>query len=75
MDLRQMTDEELALRARTEPAPAFEVLFERYRTPLYNFLLRSDTKPSWRPLYARYLARSRRSANARFPSFCDIRVG
>ena len=40
MDLRPLTDEELALRARTEPAAAFEVLFERYRAPLYNFLLR-----------------------------------
>jgi RNA polymerase sigma-70 factor (ECF subfamily) len=46
MDLRQMTDEELALRARTEPAPAFEVLFERYRTPLYNFLLRQGADES-----------------------------
>ena len=40
MDLRQLTDEELALRARNEPRAAFEILFERYRAPLYNFLLR-----------------------------------
>lgn len=38
--LRELTDEELALRARTEPRAAFEVLFERHRGPLYNFLLR-----------------------------------
>lgn len=30
---------ELALRARIEPRAAFEVLFERHRSPLYNFLL------------------------------------
>jgi RNA polymerase sigma-70 factor (ECF subfamily) len=40
MDLRLLTDEELALKARTEPRAAFEILFERYRAPLYNFLLR-----------------------------------
>ena len=40
MGLRELTDEELALRARTEPRAAFEVLFERHRAPLYNFLLR-----------------------------------
>lgn len=40
MDLRLLTDEELALRARTEPRGPFEVLFERYRAPLYNFILR-----------------------------------
>jgi RNA polymerase sigma-70 factor (ECF subfamily) len=40
MDLRELTDEELALRARLEPRAAFEVLFERHRGPLYNFLLR-----------------------------------
>ncbi len=40
MGLRELTDEELALRARTEPRAAFEVLFERHRGPLYNFLLR-----------------------------------
>src|SRR6185436_10886333 len=38
--LRDLSDEELALRARTEPRAAFEILFERHRTPLYNFLLR-----------------------------------
>jgi len=46
MDLRQLTDEELALRARTEPQAAFEVLFERYRAPLYNFLLRQGADES-----------------------------
>jgi len=40
MGLRELTDEELALRARTEPRAAFEILFERHRGPLYNFLLR-----------------------------------
>ena len=40
MGLQELTDEELALRARTEPRAAFEVLFERHRGPLYNFLLR-----------------------------------
>jgi len=40
MGLRELTDEELALRARTEPRAAFEVLFDRHRVPLYNFLLR-----------------------------------
>ena len=40
MDLQELNDEELALRARTEPRAAFEVLFERHRGPLYNFLLR-----------------------------------
>jgi len=38
--LRDLTDEELALRARREPREAFEVLFERHRIPLYNFLSR-----------------------------------
>jgi RNA polymerase sigma factor (sigma-70 family) len=38
--LRELTDEELALCARTEPRAAFEVLFERHKGPLYNFLLR-----------------------------------
>jgi RNA polymerase sigma-70 factor (ECF subfamily) len=38
--LRELSDEELALRARTEPRAAFEVLFERHQTPLYNFLLK-----------------------------------
>ena len=40
MELRELTDEALALRARTEPRAAFEILFERHRGPLYNFLLR-----------------------------------
>jgi len=40
MELRLLTDEELALKARTEPRAAFEILFERHRGPLYNFLLR-----------------------------------
>lgn len=40
MELRQLTDEELALRARTDPRGPFEVLFERHRSGLYNFLLR-----------------------------------
>src|SRR5579859_2040773 len=40
MDLRLLSDEELALRARVEPRAAFEILFERYRAPLYNFILR-----------------------------------
>jgi len=38
--LRELTDEELALRARRDPRAAFEILFERHRGPLYNFLLR-----------------------------------
>lgn len=38
--LRELTDEQLALRARTEPRAAFEILFERHHGPLYNFLLR-----------------------------------
>ncbi|HVE41133.1 MAG TPA: sigma-70 family RNA polymerase sigma factor [Planctomycetota bacterium] len=38
--LRDLSDEALALRARTEPRAAFEILFERHRGPLYNFLLR-----------------------------------
>jgi RNA polymerase sigma factor (sigma-70 family) len=40
VDLRLLSDEELALRARTEPRAAFDILFERHRGPLYNFLLR-----------------------------------
>jgi len=40
MTLRELTDEELALRARVEPRAAFEVLFERHRDALYSFLLR-----------------------------------
>lgn len=42
--LRELSDEELALRARTEPRAAFEILFERHRTPLYNFLLRQGAE-------------------------------
>lgn len=38
--LRELSDEALALRARIEPRAAFEILFERHRGPLYNFLLR-----------------------------------
>lgn len=44
--LRDLNDEELALRARTEPRAAFEVLFERHRGPLYNFLLRQGAEES-----------------------------
>jgi RNA polymerase sigma-70 factor (ECF subfamily) len=40
MPLTDLSDEDLALRARTEPRGAFEVLFERYHKPLYNFILR-----------------------------------
>jgi RNA polymerase sigma-70 factor (ECF subfamily) len=40
MKLQDLTDEELAIRARTDPKAAFDVLFERHRGPLYNFLLR-----------------------------------
>ena len=40
MNLQELTDEELALRARSDPRSAFDVLFERHRGPLYNFLLR-----------------------------------
>ena len=43
MDLRTLTDEELALRARTEPQAAFLILFERYRAPLYSFILRQGS--------------------------------
>ena len=38
--LRELSDEALALLARNEPRAAFEILFERHRGPLYNFLLR-----------------------------------
>ena len=44
MGLRELSDEELAVRARTEPRAAFEILFERHRTPLYNFLLRQGAE-------------------------------
>jgi len=40
MNLRERTDEELALLARSDPRGPFEVLFERHRPGLYNFLLR-----------------------------------
>ena len=40
MRLTDQGDEELAVRARTEPRPAFGVLFERHRTALWNFLLK-----------------------------------
>ena len=40
MHLSDLSDEALALRARAEPRVPFEVLFERYRGPLYTFLLR-----------------------------------
>jgi len=46
MDLSGLTDEALALRARSEPRAAFEVLFERYRTPLHSFLLRQGAADS-----------------------------
>jgi RNA polymerase sigma-70 factor (ECF subfamily) len=46
MSLRELSDEDLALRARAEPRAAFEVLFERYRGPLYNFLLRQGASES-----------------------------
>src|SRR5436190_10789488 len=42
--MQELSDEELALRARTEPRAAFEILFERHRTPLYNFLLRQGAE-------------------------------
>ncbi len=44
MRLTDLSDEELALRARAEPRAAFEVLFERYRGPLFNFLLRQGAE-------------------------------
>jgi RNA polymerase sigma-70 factor (ECF subfamily) len=40
VDLDLLSDEDLALRARRDPRGPFEVLFDRYRGPLYNFLLR-----------------------------------
>ena len=40
MRLDERTDEELALRARAEPRAAFEVLFDRHRGAVWNFLLR-----------------------------------
>lgn len=44
MRLTELSDEELALRARGEPRAPFEVLFERYQGPLYNFLLRQGAE-------------------------------
>ena len=44
--LRDLSDEALALRARSEPRAAFEILFERHRGPLYNFLLRQGADPA-----------------------------
>jgi RNA polymerase sigma-70 factor (ECF subfamily) len=46
VDLSGLTDEALAVRARTEPRAAFEILFERYRTPLHSFLLRQGAADS-----------------------------
>lgn len=40
MRFTDLSDEQLALRARTSPREAYEVLFERHRGPLYNFILR-----------------------------------
>jgi RNA polymerase sigma-70 factor (ECF subfamily) len=45
MRLTDLTDEELALRARAEPHAAFEVLYGRHQGPLYNFLLRQGSPP------------------------------
>jgi len=44
--LRDLTDEQLALQARSEPRAPFEVLFERYRGPLHSFLLRQGADDS-----------------------------
>ena len=38
--LDDRTDEELARRARVEPRAAFEVLFDRHRGAIWNFILR-----------------------------------
>lgn len=46
MRLSDLSDEELALRARSEPRAAFEVLFERYRDPLFSFLRRQGAEES-----------------------------
>ncbi len=46
MALRELSDEQLALRARSEPRAAFEVLFERHRGPLHSFLLRQGADDS-----------------------------
>ena len=40
MRLTDLSDEDLALRARTDSGTAFSELFERYRGPLWNFFLR-----------------------------------
>ena len=40
MRLTDLSDEDLALRARTDSGAAFGELFERYRGPLWNFFLR-----------------------------------
>ena len=40
MRLDELSDEELALRARSEPRAAFDALYRRHRGPLWNFLLR-----------------------------------
>ena len=40
MRLTELSDEELALRARGEPRAPFEVLFGRYKVALWNFILR-----------------------------------
>ena len=39
MRLNDLSDEELALRARAEPRAVFEVLFERCHAALWNFIL------------------------------------
>ena len=39
--LRDLTDEEVARVARERPREAFEILFERYRGPIYAHLIRS----------------------------------
>jgi RNA polymerase sigma-70 factor (ECF subfamily) len=46
MELSALTDEQLALRARSDPRAAFEVLFARYQVPLYSFLLRQGAPDS-----------------------------
>ena len=40
MRLDELSDEEVALRARTEPQSAFEELFQRHRVSLWNFIRR-----------------------------------
>jgi RNA polymerase sigma-70 factor (ECF subfamily) len=46
MAIDERSDEELARWARTEPRQAFDLLFERHRGPLYNFLLRQGAAES-----------------------------